>query len=91
MNPIQETIAYKVHKADGYGIRKETTNDGSGHWFQGAVRTRHCYVMVYAEAGHVALSLIHDGYDVTRYLKFKKPTQRGLVTMARRFAEEIFV
>lgn len=88
---MSTTSAYKVHKADGYGIRKEATHDGADHWFHGWVRTSHCYVTVYAEQGRVMLSLIHDGYDVTRYLKIKNPTQRGLVTMARRFAEEMFV
>lgn len=88
---MSSTRAYKVCKADGYGIRKNETHDGTSHWFHGYVRTRHCYVTVYAEPGFASLSLIRDGYDVTRCIKIKKPTQRGLVTMARRFAEEMFV
>lgn len=76
----------KVTRPNGYGLQAHTASDGS-RWYWGTVRTPHGYVYVYAEQGHTMLSIIFDGYEVSRVYKHTY-TPRGLVTLAHRFIEE---
>ena len=78
---------YKVVRTDGYGVHKNS-NDRGEVWFDGSVRTPHGFVKVYSDEGGTSVSLIHDGYEVTRVWR-RGFQQRALVTIARRFAEEM--
>lgn len=84
MTEERETT-YKIHCADGYGIQETRTD--RYRYFKGIVRTPLGYVSVYSQEDHTWLSIIHDGYEVTRTFK-RGYTKRGLVTLARRFIEE---
>jgi hypothetical protein len=77
---------YKVPGADGYSLTE--TKSTHGTYYMGAVRTPLGYVTVYSEEKHTSLSLIQDGYEVTRVID-RGYTKRGLVTIARRFIEEV--
>lgn len=77
---------YKVHSADGYGLQE--TKSVHGDYYTGIVRTPLGYVSVYSQEKHTMLSLIQDGYEVTRIIS-QGYSKRGLVTLARRFIEEV--
>ncbi len=63
-------------------------------WTEGTVITKHGIVEVYTEGGEdvrgfTKVSVVHDGILRTRSVYDKRYTQRGLVTLANRYAEEI--
>jgi hypothetical protein len=78
--------AYKVRGTDGYGLTE--TKSTHGTYYMGAVRTPLGYVTVYSEEKHTSLSVIQNGYEVTRVYD-RGYTKKGLVTLARRFIEEM--
>ncbi|RST54138.1 hypothetical protein [Variovorax sp. DXTD-1] len=78
--------AYRVHGADGYGLTETKTDEY--RYITGYVRTPLGYVSVYSEEKNTSLSLIQNGYEVTRVID-RGYTKKGLVTLARRFIEEV--
>ncbi|KPU94735.1 hypothetical protein APR50_10680 [Variovorax paradoxus] len=78
---------YRVVRTDGYGVHKHS-NDNGDVWLEGVVRTPHGFLRVYSEERRTSISLIHDGYEVTRVWE-RGFQHRALVTLARRFAEEM--
>ncbi len=86
MSNFDESV-YKVGRSNGYGLRWETAGNGD-RWCMGIVTTPHGYVRVYAEPKHLSLSIIHDGYEVHRVYR-KTYSHNSIVTLARRFAEEM--
>ena len=76
---------WKVCRPDGYNLTEH--KDGNYAWTSGTVRTQHGFVDVYAEAGFTRLSIIFDGYSVSRTFN-RRYSKRGIVTLANRFIEE---
>ena len=87
MTEPTETTSSKVVRPDGYGISKHTAHDGAV-WFDGCVRTEHGFVRIYSEKNHTLLMFIQDGQEFSRRYS-KGFSQRGLVTLAARFAREM--
>jgi hypothetical protein len=86
MNKTPRDSVTKVSAPRAY-LQKNTSNDGEV-WFYGSVLTRFGYVRVHAEPAFTVLAVVHDGYEVFRSVQ-RAYTQRGLATLANRFAEEI--
>lgn len=77
-----------VGKSDGHKLQRNTAPDGHV-WHYGCVRTPHGFVAVYADEREAVLQLIHDSHEYEARIKRGNYTSRGLVTLARRFAQEI--
>lgn len=65
-----------------------------GNWVDGKVLTKHGIVTVYAQGDSLVeklttLDFIWKGFRHTRLFRDKRYSERGLVTQARRFADEI--
>jgi len=66
-----------------------------GGWTEGTVVTQHGIVEVYAQGDedhfHCSkLSIVKGGVRFDRQINGKRYTQRGLVTLAKKFANEVF-
>lgn len=64
-------------------------------WLDGCVVTEHSIVQVYSQGDDqhlyfTSLSLVKDGVWHDRNISGKRYTQRGLVTLAKRYAAEVF-
>lgn len=77
----------KVSRPDGYGLTVNTGQNGE-KWHYGTVRTPYGFVKVYSEDRATTMSIIHDGYEVSRSYQ-QGFSHRALVTMAHRFAKEM--
>lgn len=90
MNVVNERVAV------GKRPRNRLFNRADhGRWTEGTVVTQHGIVEVYAQGGDKychfsSVSIIKDGALFTRKIIGKRYTQRGLVTLANRFAGEVF-
>lgn len=77
-----------VSKSHGHRLTQHKADNGEV-WFYGTVVTPLGYVHVHSEPSFTSLSAMHDSHEVNRFMRGKSFTKRGLVTVARRFIEEI--
>lgn len=78
-----------VTKSDGYKVMRNKSVDGKNVWHYGCVRTPHGFVAVYADEGSATLQIIIDSHEYEARIYRGNYTTRGLVTLARRFAQEM--
>jgi hypothetical protein len=77
-----------VSKSDGYKLQRNKASDGN-IWHMGCVRTPYGFVAVYADERMAILQFILDSHEYEARIQHGNYTTRGLVTLARRFAQEI--
>lgn len=86
--PAHQDSQSAVTRANGYGIRTERTPNGEP-WRYGCVRTPDAVVIVYSEQRVTSLTVIRNGIEYAR--RFDRAySARHLVTLATRFAQEVF-
>ncbi len=86
MTPTKQYRESVIHLVSG--IHEHGHADLNIHYWLGAVPTVHGFVHVYGQDDYAAWGFIHDGrqFDLTIRRGF---TERGLVTIARRFAADV--
>lgn len=88
MNDPLCTSVRLVSKSDGYKIMRHGASDG-GFWHIGSIRTPHGFVAVYADERIATLQIIIDSHEYEARIDKPNLRPRYLVTLARRFAQEV--
>ena len=87
MSKTKESVQL-VSKPNGYRLQRNTADNGEVWWY-GIVVTPLGYVHVHMEPGFTSLSAMVDSHEVNRFIRGKSFSRRGIVTVARRFIQEI--
>ena len=77
-----------VSKTHGYRLTRNVADNGEV-WYYGIVVTPLGYVHVHMEPSFTSLSAMRDSHEINRFIRGKTYSRRGIVTIARRFIQEI--
>lgn len=82
------TSIRRVSRSDGHKLQRNVAPNGDV-WYWGCVRTAQGFVAVYADESAAVLEIIVGGKEYEAKIKRGNIGQRRLVTLARRFAQEV--